>query len=457
VVGHSVHETLAELGVDDGFVGATLRRDRPQSRAFHIALGAAHCAGIGVDWPSLHRAGDLTALPVYPWRHRGHWHSVGTRAGGRGHDVAASTLLGAGERVVGRDLQVWRTVLDDDSRPYPGSHALNGVEIVPAAVLVLTFLDAATREGVAPVLTDVAMRHPLMTAHRREIQVVRDGVDLRLGSRTPDEDEATDLAWLVNADASIAESGPTGSLVDADEYRLEPADPGMVHRRLAEVGVPSTGFPWAIKDLLSGNGVLRARVRCDGADTWAPLLDAVMSIAPAVFVGLPTLRMVVHIDAVHVHQAGPPPEMAVVEVVLDLDHADTVNAVVATESGQVLATLSGLRYPVIDTPVSPSDEDSDQAGPAVSFADLSGERLREWVLDEVSSQIAAEMRLAVDDLHPRRPLAEQGLDSVMTVVIRRRLEKRIGRGLSANVFWQQPSVNAIADHLVELISATTYS
>ncbi|MGB3443769.1 MAG: acyltransferase domain-containing protein [Actinophytocola sp.] len=454
VVGHSVHETLAELGVDDGFVGATLRRDRPQARTFRTALGAAHCAGIGVDWPGLHPAGDLATLPVYPWRHRGHWHSGGARPGGRGHDVAACTLLGAGERVAGRDMRVWRTVLDDDSRPYPGSHALNGVEIVPAAVLVLSFLDAAARDGVPPVLTGIAMRHPLMTAHRLEVQVVRDGTDLRLGSRTPGDDETADPAWLVNAEASVADDGPAGSLVDADEYRLEPADPGLVHRRLAEVGVPSTGFPWTITELRSGDGVLRARVRCDGADTWAPLLDAVMSIAPAVFVGLPVLRMVVHIDAMLVAE-GPPPETALVEVALDLDRADTVDAVVATEAGLVLATLSGLRYPVIDAPVSSVDEEVESAGAAVSFDGLSGEGLRALVLDEVSSQIAAEMRLEVGDLHPRRPLAEQGLDSVMTVVIRKRLEKRIGLGLSANVFWQQPSVNAIADHVVGLISATT--
>ena len=453
VIGHSVHETLAALGVEDGFVGATLRRDRPQVRTFHTAVAAAHCAGIGVDWRILQPAGGITALPVYPWRHRKLWHATGTRGGGRGHDVAAHSLLGDGEPVVGRDLRLWRTVLDDRSRPYPGSHALNGVEIVPAAVLVQTFLDAATRDGVTPGLADLSMRHPLMTAGTLEIQVVRDGPGLRVGSRTPDEDRDTDHAWLVNAEASIADSGPRGTFVDADDYRLEPADPHMVHRRLADVGVPSTGFPWTVLDVLSGNGVVRARVRNADVSTWASVLDAVMSIAPAVFVGLPVLRMVVHINAVHIHQdAGPLPETTLIEVVLNPDESDTVDAVVGTETGQVLATLSGLRYPVIDAPVAPVEADPDQAGPSVSFDDLSGEPLRERVLEEVRSQIATEMRLAATDLHLRRPLSEQGLDSVMTVVIRRRLEKRIGRGLSANVFWQRPSVTAIVDHLVELIS-----
>ncbi|MDP9863644.1 MULTISPECIES: type I polyketide synthase [Streptosporangium] len=460
VVTHSIHETLAEIGSEDFFVGATLRRNAPELRAFLAGLAGAHCNGIGVDWRALHPEGGLATLPVYPWRHRKHWHRPARRAGagGRGHDVASATLLGARSGIAGSPLRVWRTVLNDANRPYPGSHALNGVEIVPAAVLVATFLDAASRDGTPPVLTDVAMRHPLMTAGRREIQVVHDGAAVRLASRTVGDDVGEDPDWLVHTDATVAETAAAGtrSLVDPGEYRLEPADPGLVHRRLAEVGVPSTGFDWTVEELLSGNGALRARVRSADTTTWAPVLDAVMSIAPAAFPGIPLLRMVVHIDEVAV--SGLPPEAVLVEVVPDPERPDTVDALVADEAGRVLASLPGLRYPVIEQPPAAVTDDGPGAAEEVmSFADLPPELLRERVLEEVRGQIAKEMRLPVADLHLRRPLAEQGLDSVMTVVIRRRLEKRLGHSLPATVFWQRPTVTAIADHLVGLLTGTAAS
>src|SRR5699024_6280015 len=64
---------------------------------------------------------------------------------------------------------------------------------------------------------------------------------------------------------------------------------------------------------------------------------------------------------------------------------------------------------------------------AVRLADLPPEELRATVQTEVGTQIAAEMRLPLSELDLRRSLLEQGLDSVMTLVIRRRLEKRFGR------------------------------
>lgn len=457
VVTHSIHETLAETD-EDAYVGVTLRRNQPEVRGFLTALAGVHCVGVEIGWRALLPQGDLVALPVYRWRHRSHWHYPApvSRTGGRGHDPNSHTLLGARHSLAGSAVQVWETGLDDTNRPYRGSHSLNGVEIVPAAVLVVTFLAAAERDGVPPVLTDVAMRHPLMTADLREIQVIREADAVRLASRTTGRDSGGDPPWLVHTDATVSDGDPTAltarTLVDPEQYRLEPADPGLIHRRLAEVGVPSTGFGWSVDHLLSGYGVLRARVSSAETSTWASVLDAVMSIAPAVYPGVPQLRMVVQID--EVVTSGLPPETVLVEVRLDEDRPDTVDALVATEDGRVLAALPGLRYPVIDQPPAPAaDEETGHAEPAVSFADLPPAELRERVLEEVRHQIATEMRLAVDDLHPRRPLAEQGLDSVMTVVIRRRLEKRLGLGLPTTVFWQQPTVTAIADHVTGLLSS----
>ncbi|MEV0614696.1 beta-ketoacyl synthase N-terminal-like domain-containing protein [Nonomuraea sp. NPDC050404] len=455
VVAHSITETLAETGFEDVFVGTTLRRNQPERATFRTALGLAHCHGVEPDWSRLQPSGGLVTLPPYAWQHRRHWREAPGGDENRGHEADSHTLLGAGTSLAGSRTRVWRTSLEDANRPYPGSHAVGGVEIVPAAVLVNTFLRAvADLDGTLPVLADVEMTHPLMTAERRQIQVVHEPPAIRIAARTPAGPDEPEPAWLIHVTAATAppvatapQAAPSPVLPDATG--LTPIDPGFVHQRLAAVGVPTTGFDWTIETLLSGDGVLRATVRTphpDSGATWASALDAVMSVAPCVFPGDPVLRMVVHIDEVKL--TGTPPETVIIDAAVDPAAADTVLALLADADGHVVGHLSGLRYPVIDTPATAED---DLQGPAESFAALPPEELREYALTEVRAEIAAVMRLAPEDLALRRPLVEQGLDSVMTVMVRRRLEKHFGRRLPATLLWQQPTISAIADHLVDLL------
>ncbi|MEU4573594.1 beta-ketoacyl synthase N-terminal-like domain-containing protein [Nonomuraea sp. NPDC023979] len=480
VVAHSVTETLEEAGFEDVFVGTTLRRNQPEQATFLTALGLAHCHGIDVDWRRLQPGGGLADLPPYAWQHRRHWRDASGGDDNRGHDVRSHTLLGAGTTLAGSATRLWRTSLEDANRPYPGSHAVSGIEIVPAAVLVNTFLEAAgsgaagtgaagtgaagSGEGASPpVLSDVEMMHPLMTAERRQIQVVHEPPAIRLAARTPATPGEPEPAWLVHVTASTttaptatASTGaatwaPDGALPDADAAGLTPIDPGFVHARLAAVGVPTTGFDWTIETLLGRDGALRATVHtphaADTPPTWAPALDAVMSVAPCVFPGDPVLRMVVHIDEVAL--TGTPPDTVIIDAAVDPAADDTVLALLADADGHVIGHLTGLRYPVIDAPVAAED---DLQEPAESLAGLSPEKLRAYVLDETRAEIASVMRLAPADLAIRRPLVEQGLDSVMTVMVRRRLDKRFGCRLPATLLWQQPTISAIADHLTTLLT-----
>ncbi|MBB6553838.1 type I polyketide synthase [Nonomuraea rubra] len=513
VVAHSITETIEEAGFEDVFVGTSLRRNQPERSTLLAAVGLAHCHGVEVDWSRLQPSGDLADLPPYAWQHRRHWRDASAGDDeNRGHDVHSHTLLGAGTSLAGSRSRLWRTSLEDANRPYPGSHALNGVEIVPAAVLVNTFLHAvAGADGAVPVLTDVEMMHPLMTAERRQIQIVHEPPAIRLAARTPAGPGEPEPAWLVHVTASVAAPGDAAArsngavqgngaargkgaahdhaaahgngvaagrapalpdvLPEAGTTGLTPLDTGFVHRRLAAVGVPATGFEWTIQTLLGGEGVLRATVRTGHPDdtypddgqagngqaeggqavkaplTWAPALDAVMSVAPCVFPGDPVLRMVVHIDEVAL--TGTPPETVIIHAAVDPAGDDTVQALLADADGRVVGHLSGLRYPVIDAPA-PAEEELRE--PADSFAGLPPDELREHVQTEVRAEIAAVMRLDTEDLAVRRPLIEQGLDSVMTVMVRRRLEKRFGCRLPATLLWQQPTISAIADHLVGLLT-----
>ncbi|MCP2344663.1 6-methylsalicylic acid synthase [Nonomuraea roseoviolacea subsp. carminata] len=465
VVTHSVLETLGAGGHEEVFVGASLRRNRSPRVTLPASVAAAYCAGLDVDWHRLQPAGGPVVLPSYPWQRRRHWRAPSAPdTGGRGHDPDTHTLLGDGLDLAGTDVRLWRTGVDDQSRPYPGSHAIEGVEIVPAAVLAATFFAAAEAQA----LGEVTMSAPLLTAERREVQVVRQGTGLRLAARAAGDPDA---AWQMIATATVP--AEPGEAPVPPARRLESADPGLVMQRLAAVGVPGTGFDWTVEELLRGDGALRARVRCGPAATWAPVLDAAMSVAPSVFPGDPLLRMVTHVD--RLVTVGQPPETVDIEVWLDPDRADTVHVRVtdradtvhvrvtdradtvhvrmADRAGAVAGWLSGLRYPVIDAPPA-AESGAEGVRPAESIVDLGPEELRAFLLEEVGAQIAKEMRLAPADLQPHRPLVEQGLDSVLTVVVRRRLEKRFRCSLPATLLWQQPTVAAVADYIAGLLSAS---
>lgn len=328
VVAHSVSETLAELEIDRVFVGSSLRRNQPETRSMLVALGAAHSHGIAVDWHRIAPPGGLATLPPVAWQRQSHWHRGTAANQGRGlwHDPESHTLLGSEVPVAGRSTRLWRTLLDDSCRPYPGHHTIEGTEIIPAAIVLATFFAAAGRTA----LDDVELRLPLVVGQRREVQVLRDETGLRLASRAPDGD------WLIHAGALPADGKPA---VARRVRGLRPADPGEVRRHLASVGVPSMAFDWTVEELLRGVHVLRARIKIGPCATWAPVFDAALSVAPAAFAGPPVLRMVAGVSRVRV--AGPPPSTVDVQVV---DHDGLLDVLVRDPTGAVVAQLGGLRY-----------------------------------------------------------------------------------------------------------------
>ncbi|WP_216893689.1 type I polyketide synthase [Nocardia alni] len=344
VVTHSISETLSELGKEDVLVDGTMRRDESEQQRLLSTLGTLHCHGFAIEWSRLYPTGALVDAPVNPWRHRSLWWRPQRSDGiAPQHDPDSHTLLGAETTIAGSRIRVWQSGLDDSNRPYPGSHSINGVEIVPAAVFVSSFFEAAAPDSPPPALRGIAMHSPLMTAEHRHIQVVWDGDSVRLASRA----ENADLDWVTHAEATVAE--PPGELpgppMPATPLGKVPVT--VVHDRLSAVGVPSTGFEWTIVELLRGRDALRGTVTFPQEDlpTWAPLLDAVMTLAPVAYPGAPVLRMVVEADEITV--LGEPPQSAVIDIAVRADRPDAVDVTVAGPDGTMLARITGLRYAVI--------------------------------------------------------------------------------------------------------------
>ncbi|GAV38380.1 type I polyketide synthase [Streptomyces acidiscabies] len=341
VVRHSVQETLDTVGADRHCLAASLRRDTGERQHLLLNAGLLYCHGVPLDWPSAPDARPLS-LPVRSWRRQRFWRDLPVHRADRGrHDPASRTLLGPRTTLAGTTpLDLWRTRVDLESRPYPGSHTIHGAEIVPAAVVLQTFLDAAGVSG----LSDVSFDLPLALSTAQDVDVIaQDGV-LRLLSRTadPDGDERSSLTHAV-ASVSGDAPPPLQPAVDGPGTAL-PHDQITTH--LASVGVPSMAFPWRVERLERVPDGLRADiVASDEPTSWAPLFDAALSMAAVAFPGPAALRVVAGVGRVWT-TAEPPPRARLEAYV---DGGDTVNVRITAADDRTVAVLSGVRYAGGDT------------------------------------------------------------------------------------------------------------
>ena len=365
VVAHSIVETLLHSGLDKHAVVPLLRREKPELHAVATAVANLHCHGAPVAH-AMSAAPWADDLPVTQWQHRHFWRTPTPPPGGRGvHDVESHTLLGGRVEVTGAvTSRMWQTRLDLDSRPYPGNHPVQGTEIVPAAVILNTFLNAVTglntrsaRTGTD--LVDVRLRSPVVPGRARDVQVVLQDRGLTLSTRLVDDDEsAEEGGWLTNSCAVAAADDDIEDLLrqvlDENAARgrcREPLPPNHVVDTLATLGVAAMGFDWEILDLRQGDGELLARVaaNADGSEPagWAPLLDAATSAASTVFGGPPRLRMPARIERVAVH--GRPPAVVLLQV-RRRPGTTTTDVVIAEESGSVMASLTGMAFEELENP-----------------------------------------------------------------------------------------------------------
>ncbi|MGW4160210.1 type I polyketide synthase [Streptomyces sp. NPDC004788] len=364
IVSHSVNETLGELGVDDATVTGTLRRNTPDRVTLLANLAALHCAGVTADLDALFTGAELAELPSVAWQHQTYWKDTQPGGGRRvlQHDPKVNTLLGGATRIAGSTpLWLWQTYLDEESRPYPGHHPVHNVEIIPAAVLMNTFLEALAQAGVTahdgrrPALVDVGLKVPVAVTVPRDIQISYQDSTLRLSSRINEEGtQETEESWLTHTTASI---DPAGGVLD-DRFDLEAArtrcaeevSTDYVLERVAQIGVAGMGFPWEIKELRRGGPhELFAVIDTgeEGTATWASLLDGAMTITSVLFLGEPILRMPSHIARLAL--IGEPPQRANVQVTASeaADGADTLDVVVADMDGNVIANVTGIRLTVL--------------------------------------------------------------------------------------------------------------
>ncbi|MDO8145895.1 type I polyketide synthase [Isoptericola sp. 178] len=356
VVAHSVLEVAAERGEEVAVV-ATLRRGAGAPRDVLHALGELFCAGPVPAWTD--RPREPLGLPGVVWQHRPYWlfeDSAPSRSGA-GHDPEAHDLLGGHHAVGGVPArQVWQTRLDRETRPYPLDHALDGVEVTPAASVLNSFLKAA---GGAPddvVLRNVVLRTPLAVEPARTVQVVREGQGISLSSRVADDDTGSGDHWILHSTAVLEPARePLQGRVDPEELRahLPLGDWDRLDAMFHNMGVGGYAFPWSLDELHRSSdeqlAVLTLVADADAATSWAHVVDGALTISATLVtpVDARTLWMSRAIESVAV--SGEPPARIVVHTRRSPGSPDdSVDVDVARSDGRVVARVRGLAFSSVE-------------------------------------------------------------------------------------------------------------
>lgn len=356
IVSHSIKETLIDTDVVDGVVLPTLLRNKDAQKSILFALGKLHSAGESVDFKRILAGSWIHDVPGTTWQHEPYWRQVTTSLGERNvnHDVDAHVLLGNRTQINGFDGMLWQTCLNSQVKPFPGHHPLHGVEIIPAAVLLNTFLSAAP--GCS--LRNVSLHVPVVVGPSQQIQVFLENSQMRISSRLmSDGDETDNHSWLTNTATQVVpvEDVLVTETVDISDIRRRL--PKFLDRSfsvdyLAKVGVSEMGFPWKVLEHIENENEMLAKVHADpeadpskhwGGISWASVLDAATSISSTIFHDQPLLRMPTAIDSVTIRSNVLTPKISYIYV-KKVNGDCAADVLVLTDEGTILVRILNLRF-----------------------------------------------------------------------------------------------------------------
>jgi 6-methylsalicylic acid synthase len=140
-----------------------MKMNLPQSpdKTILNAVAQLYVRGAPIDFETQlsHKRWWSKTVPGTPWVHKPFWKQVETGPLGDSatHDIDKHTLKGRRTTVAGTDIVLFTTKLNDKTKPFPGTHPLDGTEIIPAGSYINTFHDATG----AYELSDIQLRVPL--------------------------------------------------------------------------------------------------------------------------------------------------------------------------------------------------------------------------------------------------------------------------------------------------------
>jgi phthiocerol/phenolphthiocerol synthesis type-I polyketide synthase A len=269
ILTHAITESLA----GHHHVIATLHQDADEILTFHTNLNTTHTTQ---PPHTEHPSEPHPTIPTTPWHRSRHW--LPTRAKRSGAAPKAGTLLGEHVPVsLTPPAHLWQARLVPDAKPYPGSHRIGGVDVVPLSVLLQTILAAAAEFGITT-LSDIRFEHPIIIDQARAIQVVADHQSISVTSSSAADAPAQ--RWIRHVSASLSPSPTeldTLSYQDPNGIDIDHSAPSIAEL-LASWGIEGPPFSWSIDSCTRTSTGLVAEVGLAAASTVA-LVDAAVHLA----------------------------------------------------------------------------------------------------------------------------------------------------------------------------------
>ncbi|KAH8424394.1 type I polyketide synthase [Aspergillus melleus] len=356
LVAHSIEETLVDSDAGEHVVIPTLRRDQPAEKSILRAIGRLHCSGVEIDWENQISGPWVHGVPTAPWVHRPFWRKPSAAALAL-HNVRGHSLLGQKVSVAGSETVLYTTTLSKDAKPFPGSHPVMGTEIIPAAVLLNSFLQATS--GFA--LQNVNLIAPLETESQRLVQVVIQGDDVKILSQIVHKEQLLDNPWTTHTTAKIVpRSEATEAAVDETIKSHRPGkelSKSFTMDYLTGTGVDGMGFPWAVLEHWGDTQEMMVRVEVDPdnerlqweTSSWAPFLDAATSIAATIFHDRAKLRMTAGLGAIEILKEQDPPRVGWIRVQRNDGNDCTCNVDILDEEGEHFVRINTMRFAELES------------------------------------------------------------------------------------------------------------
>lgn len=480
VLSSSVQETAAEHG--GALVVPALRREEPEWPTLLGALGQLYEAGVPVEVQAVAPAARATPPPLpYPWQR------VRTPVlGGDGprhdrtHPVGARTQLPHDP-----DVSVYAGVLDTETWSL-ADHVIDGQVIVPAAAFVSVAAYVAaevahgTRTGPAsrdrgPAAAWTVRDLDLPTSLPLESAGTTLQTTVRTGTASPSVGETEvafhrrdGQAWAQVATARVAAyPGGDGSdgvgtpaplapgnegkhAGDADRaqdlYRSCAARGlqfGQHYRRIRRLSVTATG---AVAELDVDPRRAEPRLPVDPR-----LLDAVFQAAAAPLLtgpgALPPDRTVMTTAVREVTLNSPvEADARVLTSLAAASDGETYTADAEVHSGgRVALRVRGMR--IRHLPAAASGPGSEVPSLQTELADLPAHRRSSRIAEAVKETVGEVAGVSTTEVDPAEPFRDIGLNSIMGLELRRRLEVLFGLRLSSTVIWNYPTADALSTEL----------
>ena len=359
------------------------------------------------------------------------------------------TLLGEQGENTGQ-TRTWRTRLQPDALPYPGTHRVRGAEVVPVSVLLQTLSIAAEQQG--GILADLRFEYPVVVDKPKVIHVAADSDSVTVSSSAGPDIPAE--RWTRHCSATIVQKLPDLVPSEGEQPVRAAIDLSRIGEWQREAGIEGQPFNWSFAGCDPLPGGLRAVVTVDAPESarvvafidaavhLGPLLsDTGTLMLPAAIDGVALAEMSGNDGAVEVHRRGADDGHLVVDV--------TVRAA----DGSPRVELRGLRYTQVDAAVVPAE-----AGPSAAPVDVPdwSAMTRAEAVEELTTRLRAilarELGMPVSALDVDRSFPELGLDSMTAMTLLRDAKQFVEIELSATMLWNNPSLSSFAVHVAGLLT-----